>query len=133
VTPERFELVLQVYDAMNRRDIEALRELGRRYPDYTWRNAPDMLDTAERDSASGLDYVEEEVFGAFDRNHTEIEQVVDIDPETAALVVRHRVRGAISGAKGERREVHLWRVRADGSVTLQEFLTLEEGRAAAIE
>jgi ketosteroid isomerase-like protein len=131
VTPERFEVVRQVYDAMNRRDVEALRELVRRYPNYSWRNAPDMLDTAERDSQSGLAYVEDEVFGAFDRNHTEIEQVVDIDPETAALIVRHRVRGAMSGAEGERREVHLWRVREDGSVTLREFLTLEEARAAA--
>jgi ketosteroid isomerase-like protein len=131
VTPERFELVMQVYDAMNRRDVEALRVLGERYPNYHWRNAPDMPQSADRDSAAGLAYVEQEVFAAFDRNHTEIEEVVHIGPETAALVVRHSVRGAASGAEVQRREVHLWRVEDDWSVSLREFLTLAEAREAA--
>ena len=128
---ERFELVLQVYDAMNRRDVEALRALGERYPNYHWRNAPDMPATDLRDSAAGLAYVQEEVFATFDQNHTEIERTVHIDPETVALAVRHTVRGAASGAEVQRREVHLWRVDADWSISLREFLTLDEARAAA--
>jgi ketosteroid isomerase-like protein len=131
VIPERFELVLQVYDAMNRRDVEALRALGERYPNYHWRNAPDMPASDLRDSAAGLAYVQEEVFATFDRNHTAVEQTVHIDPETVALVVRHTVRGAASGAEVQRREVHLWRVADDWSVSLREFLTLEEAREAA--
>jgi ketosteroid isomerase-like protein len=131
MTPERLELVQQVYDAMNNRDLDALRELGERYPNYRWRNAPDMPDSSERDSAGGLAYVREEVFGTFDRNYTEIEDVVHLGPETAALVVRHTVRGAASGAEVERREVHLWKVEEDWAVSMQEFLTLDEARAAA--
>jgi ketosteroid isomerase-like protein len=131
VIRERFELVLQVYDAMNRRDVEALRALGERFPNYRWRNAPDMPQTADRDSAAGLAYVEQEVFGTFDRNHTEIEEVVHIGPQTAALAVRHSVRGAASGAEVQRREVHLWRVDDDWSISMREFLTLDEAREAA--
>lgn len=131
MSPELLAAIHEVYGAMNRRDLVALRALGERFPEYQWRNAPDMPQTALRDRESGLAYVEEEVFGSFDRNHTEIEQVVDLGPEAAAFLVHHTVRGAASGAEATRREVHLWRARGDALVGMEEFLTLDEARAAA--
>ena len=49
----------------------------------------------------------------------------------AIFVVRHRVRGAASGAEVEREEVHLWRTVDDRVVGMEEFLTVDEARAAA--
>jgi ketosteroid isomerase-like protein len=89
-----------------------------------------MPETDLRDSTRGLAYVEE-LFHSFDRNETEIERIVDLGPDTAAFVVRHHVRGAISGAEARRREVHLWRMSDGGPISLREFLTLEEAVEAA--
>ena len=91
-----------------------------------------MPETALRDRDAGLAYVED-LFRQFDLTHTEIEQVVELGSDRAAFVVRHRVRGAQSGAEATRREVHLWHVRDDQVVSMTEFLTLEEARAAAVE
>jgi ketosteroid isomerase-like protein len=120
-----------VYDAMNRRDVAALAELADRYPDYRWHNGADMPESQLRvgpDSAIG--YVRE-LFKTFDRTHTTIREVIDVGDAGAIFVVRHRVRGAASGAEVERDEVHFWRT-VDGRIAgLDEFLTLEEARAAA--
>jgi ketosteroid isomerase-like protein len=120
-----------VYDAMNRRDVAALAELADRYPDYRWHNGADMPESQLRvgpDSAIG--YVRE-LFKTFDRTHTTIREVIDVGDAGAIFVVRHRVRGAASGAEVERDEVHFWRT-VDGRIAgLDEFLTLEEAREAA--
>jgi ketosteroid isomerase-like protein len=132
MTAEQLALIHQVYDAMNRQDLEALRRLGEEHPEYRWRNAPDMPESGLRDREAGMAYVED-LFRQFDLTHTEIEQVVELGDDRAAFVVHHRVRGAQSGAEATRREVHLWHVRDDQVVGMTEYLTLEEARAAAAE
>jgi ketosteroid isomerase-like protein len=131
VSPENLELIHRVYDAMNRRDVAALAELADRYPDYRWHNGADMPESQLRigpDSAIG--YVRE-LFTTFDRTHTTIREVIDVGDAGAIFVVRHRVRGAASGAEVERDEVHFWRT-VDGRIAgLDEFLTLDEAREAA--
>ena len=115
---------------MNRRDIETLRRLAHENPDYVWSNGVDMPEPGIRDGIEGTAYVEE-FFRAFDRNHTTVREVIDIGDDRVIFMVHHSVRGAVSGAVVERDEVHLWRT-VDGRLAgLDEFLTLDEARAAA--
>ena len=130
MSPENLELIGQLYDAMNRRDLAAIRALGARFPDYEWRNAPDQPETGWRRGPETLAYVEE-LFETFDRIDTRVEEVVDLGPDAALFVVHHRVRGAASGAEGTRRETHLWRARDGRIVGMEEYRTVEEARAAA--
>jgi ketosteroid isomerase-like protein len=130
VSQESLATIEQFYDAMNRRDLDAVRALGRRFPDYWWRNADDEPESALRDARGGFAYVKE-LFESFDQIHTTIEEVVDLGPEATAIAVHHRVRGASSGVEVERREVHLWRTRGSAIVSMEEFRTLEEARDAA--
>jgi ketosteroid isomerase-like protein len=130
VNPETIALIHRVYDAMNRRDIETLRRLAHENPDYVWSNGVDMPEPGLRDGIEGTAYVEE-FFRAFDRNHTTVREVIDIGDDRVIFMVHHSVRGAVSGAVVERDEVHLWRT-VDGRLAgLDEFLTLDEARAAA--
>jgi ketosteroid isomerase-like protein len=130
VNPETIALIHSVYDAMNRRDIETLRRLAHENPDYVWSNGVDMPEPGLRDGIEGTAYVEE-FFRAFDRNHTTVREVIDIGDDRVIFMVHHSVRGAVSGAVVERDEVHLWRT-VDGRLAgLDEFLTLDEARAAA--
>jgi ketosteroid isomerase-like protein len=130
VNPETIALIHSVYDAMNRRDIEMLRRLAHENPDYVWSNGVDMPEPGIRDGIEGTAYVEE-FFRAFDRNHTTVREVIDIGDDRVIFMVHHSVRGAVSGAVVERDEVHLWRT-VDGRLAgLDEFLTLDEARAAA--
>jgi ketosteroid isomerase-like protein len=129
VSPENLAVIRKVYDAMNRRDLAAIKELGEQYPDYQWRNGPDMPEPGLRDRREGQAYVAE-MFATFDQINTTIEEVIDLGDDGAIFVVHHRVRGAVSGAEVERDEVHLWRTE-DGRITgLDEFLTVNEALAA---
>ena len=128
MSPENLEAIRKVYEAMNRRDMEALEALAE---DHRWRNAPDMPEAGVREGReSTLGYVAA-LFETSDEIQTEIREVVDLGPEAVIFVVRHRVRGAASGAEAERDEVHLWRARDGRVVAMEEFLTLDEARAAA--
>ena len=130
---ERRRLVLGLYDAMNRRDIERLQELGRRFPDFEWRTAPDEIDSAtRRGAASALDY-SRNLLELFAEVETTIEEEVDLGPDRLILVVFHNVRGAASGVPTGRREAHLWTFGHGGSVSLHEYATLHEALEAAGE
>ena len=47
------------------------------------------------------------------------------------FVVRHFVRGAASGVRVDRQEVHLWTARGDQVESLREYRTVEEALEAA--
>jgi ketosteroid isomerase-like protein len=133
VSPENLTFVHRVYDAMNRRDVAALEEMAELYPDYEWHNGADMPESQLRvGRESTIGYVRE-MFKTFDQSHTAILDVIDVGDAGAIFCVRHRVRGAVSGAEVERDEVHFWRT-VDGRIAgLDEFLTLDEARAAAMK
>jgi ketosteroid isomerase-like protein len=133
VSPENLAVVHRVYEAMNRQDVAALEELAELYPEYEWRNGTDMPESQLRvGRESTIGYVRE-FFTTFDQTHTTIRDVIDCGDAGAIFLVRHRVRGAVSGAEVERDEVHFWRT-VDGRIAgLDEFLTLDEARAAAAE
>jgi ketosteroid isomerase-like protein len=131
VNPENVDLIHRVYDAMNRQDVAALEELAEQYPEYEWRNGADMPESQLRvGPESTISYVRE-LFKTFDQTHTTIREVIDCGDAGAIFIVHHRVRGAVSGAEVERDEVHFWRT-VDGRIAgLDEFVTLDEARAAA--
>jgi ketosteroid isomerase-like protein len=133
VSPENLAFVHEVYDAMNRRDVAALEEMAELYPDYRWHNGADMPESQLRvGRESTIGYVRE-LFKTFDQTHTTILEVIDVGEVGAIFMVRHRVRGAASGAEVERDEVHFWRT-VDGRIAgLDEFLTLDEAREAAAD
>jgi ketosteroid isomerase-like protein len=133
VSPENLAVIHRVYEAMNRQDVAALEELAELYPEYEWRNGTDMPESQLRvGRESTIGYVRE-LFTAFDQTHTTIREVIDCGDAGAIFVVRHRVRGTVSGAEVERDEVHFWRTVNGRIAGLDEFLTLAEARAAAVQ
>jgi hypothetical protein len=104
-----------LYDAMNRRSIEELERLGRRFAEFEWRSAPDEIDSDTRQGAASALSYSRSIFG----------------PDQPILVVSHDARGAASGVQTGRREAHLWTFRLGGAVSLREYPTVEEAREAA--
>jgi ketosteroid isomerase-like protein len=131
VKPALLEAIERLYDAMNRRDMERLRELGREHPNFSWESSADELDSPGRLEGSELDAYSRELFEIFDELETEVLERIDLGPDQIICVVRHRVRGASSGARVAREEVHLWTTRGDRIESLREYRTLEEARQAA--
>jgi ketosteroid isomerase-like protein len=132
VSPEDLEQIRGLYDAMNRRDLEALRAFTNANPGFEWQSSADEPDTRVRRGKEPNIAYTRELFEAFELLETGVEEVIDLGPDAAILMVRHRVRGTASGAEVERAEAHLW-TRRDGRIaSLREFPTAEEARRAAL-
>jgi ketosteroid isomerase-like protein len=132
VKPHLLEAIDRLYDAMNRRDAKALRELRAEHPHFSWESNTDELDSPGRLEREELADYSRELFEIFDELHTEIlERIDDLGPDHLIFVVRHRVRGAASGVRVDRQEVHLWTARGDRIESLREFRSVEEARKAA--
>jgi ketosteroid isomerase-like protein len=131
VTPADIELIRSLYDAMSRRDLEALQAFADANPDFEWQPAPDEPDpSVMRGGRSTLAY-SRELFETFERLETEVRDVIVLGPEAAIFLVHHRVRGAASGVEVERSEAHLWTKKDGRLASLREFATLEEARECA--
>jgi ketosteroid isomerase-like protein len=131
VNPRALEAIDRLYDAMNRRDVDALRELGKLHADFSWESRSDELDSPggiDRDDV--LSYLRD-LFQIFDELGTEVLDRIDLGPDHMICVVRHRARGASSGVRVDRQEVHLWTARGDRVESLREFESIEEAREAA--
>ena len=129
--PELLDAIHRLYDAMNRRDVAALRALGREHPNFSWESNADELDSPGRlDNDEVLAY-SRELFEIFDELQTDIVEQIDCGPEHVIFEVRHRVRGAASGIRVDRSEVHLWTVRGDEVESLREYRTAHEALEAA--
>jgi ketosteroid isomerase-like protein len=131
VKPHLLEAIDRLYDAMNRRDAEALRELRAQHPDFSWESNSDELDSPGRLDGHELAAYTRELFQIFDELQTEILERIDLGPDQIICVVRHRVRGAASGVSVDRQEVHLWTTRGDRIESLREYRSVEEAREAA--
>ena len=128
---EHLDAIQRLYDAMNRRDMAALRTLRDEHPNFSWESNADELDSPGRLEGDELAAYSRELFQIFDELETELVERIDCDPEHVIFSVRHRVRGAASGVRVDRDEVHLWTVR-DGRVeSLREYKTVEEALEAA--
>jgi ketosteroid isomerase-like protein len=131
VKPEHLDTIQRLYDAMNRRDSAALRELGREHPNFSWESNSDELDSPGRLEGDALSAYSRELFQIFDELDTEILGRIDCGPDHVIFEVRHRVRGAASGVRVDRSEVHLWTVRGDQIESLREYRTVEEALEVA--
>jgi ketosteroid isomerase-like protein len=129
VNEERRTLIRGPYDAMNRRDIEELERLGRRFVEFEWRSAPGEIDSVPG-AASARAY-SRSIFELFAEMQTTLEEEIELRPDQLILVVSHDGRGAASGVQTGRREAHLWTFRQGGAVSLREYPTVEEAREAA--
>jgi ketosteroid isomerase-like protein len=130
LSPEDLDTIRSLYDAMNRRDLAALKSFAAENPDFEWQSAPDEPDTHVRRGGEPLAY-SRDLLETFERLETEIREVIDLGPDAAIFVVRHQVRGAASGAEVERDEAHLWTKKQGRVASLREFSTVEEARACA--
>jgi ketosteroid isomerase-like protein len=131
VKPEELDAINRLYDAMNRRDMAELRALGRDHPNFSWESNADEIDSPGRLHNDEVLAYSQELFEIFDELETQIVRRIDIGPEYAIFEVRHRVRGAASGIRVDRTEIHLWTVR-DGQIeSLREYRTVDEALEAA--
>jgi ketosteroid isomerase-like protein len=130
VTAEELELIRGLYDAMNRRDLEALRAFVAANPDFEWQSSRDEPDPGLRRGSDPNIAYSRGLFEAFDRLETAVEEVIDLGPDAAIFMVHHRVRGAASGVEVERGEAHLWTRRNGRVASLREFPTADEARRA---
>ena len=128
---EHLDAIQRLYDAMNRRDMAALRELGKEHPNFSWEANADELDSPGRLDGNEVLAYSRELFEIFDELETEITERIDAGPDRVIFVVRHLVRGAASGVRVDRQEVHLWTARGDQVESLREFRTVEEALEAA--
>jgi ketosteroid isomerase-like protein len=133
VKSEVVEAIERLYDAMNRRDVAAMREVGKEHPDFSWEPNTDELDAPRRLGGSEVLAYSRDLFEIFDELETEILERIDLGPDQLICVVRHRVRGAASGVSVDRGEVHLWTARHGRIESLREFQTVAEARTAATE
>jgi ketosteroid isomerase-like protein len=131
--PDALEAIERLYDAMNRRDMAALRALGREHPDFSWESNQDELDSPGRLDGNEVFAYSRELFEIFDELETEVLERIDLAPDHLICVVRHRVRGAASGVRVDRQEVHLWTARGNQVESLREYRTVDEARRAAAE
>jgi ketosteroid isomerase-like protein len=132
VKPHLLEAIDRLYDAINRRDVDALREIRAQHPGFSWESNSDEVDSPGRIEGAELAAYTRELFQIFDELDTEIlERIDDLGPNHLIFVVRHRVRGAASGIRVDRQEVHLWTARDDRLESLREFQTVTEARQAA--
>jgi ketosteroid isomerase-like protein len=131
VSPEDLELIRSLYDAMNRRDVAALRDFTEVNRGFEWQSSRDEPDPGVRRGGKRALAYSRELLETFERLETEVQEVIDLGPDAAIFVVNHRVRGAASGAEGERSEAHLWAMRDGRLAGLREFPTVDEARAAA--
>jgi ketosteroid isomerase-like protein len=131
VNAERLSELRGLYRAVNDRDLATIAEFGRRNPSFEWTAAPDEVDRETRtEELQNLRYWRD-IFEAFDALRTVIEREIVLDDEHVVFLVHHHARGAASGAEVDRREAHLWEVKGDCVVSLREFATVDEARAAA--
>jgi ketosteroid isomerase-like protein len=131
VKPEQLDAIHRLYDAMNRRDTGALRALGKEHPNFSWESNADELDSPGRLEGDALTAYSTELFQIFDELDTEIVEQIDCGPEHVIFEVRHRVRGAASGIRVDRSEVHLWTVRGEQIESLREYRSVAEALEAA--
>jgi ketosteroid isomerase-like protein len=131
VRPELLETIERLYDAINRRDMAALVQLGREHPDFSWESNEDELDSPGRLDGPRLLEYSKELFQIFDELETEVLERIDLGPEQMICVVRHQVRGAASGVRVDREEVHLWTARDDRIESLREYRSVADAREAA--
>jgi ketosteroid isomerase-like protein len=131
VKAEHLDAIHRLYDAMNRRDTAALRKLRDEHPNFSWESNADELDSPGRLEGDELDAYSRELFQIFDELDTEILERIDCGPDHVIFEVRHRVRGAASGIRVDRSEVHLWTVRDGRIESLREYRTVEDALEAA--
>jgi ketosteroid isomerase-like protein len=131
VKPELLDAIHRLYDAMNRRDSAALRALGKEHPNFSWESNADELDSPGRLEGEQLAAYSTELFQIFDELDTQIVEQIECGPEHVIFEVRHRVRGAASGVRVDRSEVHLWTVRGDQVESLREYRSVDEALEAA--
>ena len=87
MSPENLTFVHEVYEAMNRRDVGALEEMAKLYPEYEWHNGADMPESQLRvGRESTIGYVRE-LFTTFDQTHTTIREVIDCGDAGAIFMV----------------------------------------------
>ena len=129
--PELLEDIERLYDAMNRRDVDTLREVRAQHPGFSWESNSDELDSPGRIEGKELAAYTRDLFQIFDELDTEVLERIDLGPDQVICVVRHSVRGASSGIRVDRQEVHLWTARGDRIESLREFGSVEEAREAA--
>jgi ketosteroid isomerase-like protein len=133
VNARALEAIERLYDAMNRRDLSALQQLGREHPDFSWESNSDELDSPGRLERDETLAYSRELFEIFDELDTEVLERIDLGQDQMICVVRHQVRGAASGVRVDREEVHLWTARGDRVESLREFKSVAEARQAARE
>jgi ketosteroid isomerase-like protein len=131
VSADRLATIRTLYDAMNRRDLDALRDAPELDPDFRWEGAHDEPDPQERRGSDDSLARVRELLEVFDVVEVGVEDVIELDAEHAIFLVNLDVRGATSGARSTRREAHLWTVREGRLASLREFPTVDEARRAA--
>jgi ketosteroid isomerase-like protein len=131
VNPRALDTIERMYDAMNARDVEALRALGGELADFSWESRSDEIDSpGQLERQEVLGYMRD-LFQIFDELETEVLERMELGTDQMICVVRHTARGASSGVRVDRQEVHLWTARGDRVESLREFESIEEAREAA--
>jgi ketosteroid isomerase-like protein len=129
VSERRFRAVRAVYEAVNRRDLDAMVAGAPADFVMTLQEIDPSAATELRDPEEVRRHLED-FFDSFETLETEVEELVEVGDSVIA-VVRHRALGRESQVEVERREAHLWTFEGAQAVALAEYATREEALRAA--
>lgn len=126
---ERERIIRASYEAFNSRNVDELRNWL--HPDFHVELASSMgFDRGRYVGEDGLRRFFESYWDAFDSITIEVEELIDGDEATVAII-RARGRGAGSGAEVDARGPHLWTFQGDRVVSLELHEHLDRALEAA--
>jgi ketosteroid isomerase-like protein len=128
MSQENIELLRQGYEAMSRRDIDAM--LAVVDPEIEIRDRPEAPDARTYRGHEGAVYALGVSFDAFDDFHLVPERFYDAD-DKVVVVLRMEGTGRVSGAPVEERIAHLWKIRDGRAISLRVFSDPADALAAA--
>jgi ketosteroid isomerase-like protein len=128
MSQENVETVRDVYEALNRRDWDAVFRDA--YPDFVVQLPEAGMNVGSFQGRDGLVKLFENYSEAFDFFHIEPEEFFEAD-EQVVVFVRIPARGRGSGAEVGLRSAHVWTMRATKAARLEVFPDRREALQAA--
>ena len=132
MSQENVELVLRMYTAFGRRDLEAL--LAACHPEVTYRAAITQLVEGDAGDFRGHDGIRRwwrDLHDVYDNLRTEVVEVCDLDGERVLVVFDAHGRGKGSGVTRVERLTQIATVRGGRVMEMRDFLSRREAFEAA--
>ena len=128
MSEENVDIVRAGYEAVNRRDFEALFDFYD--PEIIWEQDEGFVEPGTHHGHAGVRRVFDSLFEGFKDFHIDVEQLIDIDDDRVLALVRIVGSGNISGLALDTPGGQLWSLRDGRAVKLKLYLDPAEALEA---